>query len=68
MDSLGKVLREYLRQKRADDVREARAMAKEMRVDGMSSAQLEEMLFASGFSSDVVEEVAKDPSGSARRR
>ena len=56
MDPLGNVVRELLRRQRDDIVRTASNLADELRNEGMDRSQVEEMLFASGFESDVVAE------------
>jgi SOS response regulatory protein OraA/RecX len=57
MDQLGNVFRTYLSEVRASRLRSAQAMADELRRDGMSKTEIEEMLFANGFESEVIKEV-----------
>jgi hypothetical protein len=56
MDLLGNTVREYLRQKRADNVRTARTLADEFRKEGMTNDEVAEMLCASGYEEDVIHE------------
>lgn len=56
MDPLGNAVRDMLRRQRDDMVRTASSLAEELKSEGMTSSQVEEMLFASGFESDVVSE------------
>jgi hypothetical protein len=54
MDKFGNVVRDFLKQAHATNVRNASALAGELRKEGMSGEQVEEMLFASGFDEQTV--------------
>ena len=54
MDKFGNVVRDFLKQAHATNVRNAAALASELRTEGMSSEQIEEMLFASDFDEQTV--------------
>jgi hypothetical protein len=54
MDKLGQVFRDLARAARDSEVRSAASLAEMLRKDGLTNAQVEEMLFANGFESDVV--------------
>lgn len=57
MDPLGNVVREFLKTQHATHVRNAVALAKELRVaEKMADDQIEEMLYASGFDAAVIAE------------
>ena len=56
MDPLGNVVREFMRRQRDDIVKTASALVGELQSEGMDRSQIEEMLFASGFETDVVAE------------
>jgi len=56
MDPLGNAVRDMLRRQRDDMVRTASSLAEELKSEGMTPEQVEEMLFASGFDSGVVSE------------
>lgn len=60
MDPLGNVVRELLKQARAQRVKNATSLAGEFRKEGMTDSQIEEMLFASGFDDDVVDDAMKE--------
>lgn len=54
MDPLGKIAREFLKQAHANQVRNALALSREFRKEGMNLNQVEEMLYASGFDEEVI--------------
>ena len=57
MDPLGNVVREFLKTQHNVNVRNATALAKELRVgERMADNQIEEMLYASGFDAVVIAE------------
>ena len=60
MDLLGNVVRELLKQARAQRVKNAAALGDEFRKEGLTNSQIEEMLFASGFEDDVVDDAMKE--------
>lgn len=60
MDLIGNVFKELLRQARDQSVKNANALADELIKDGMKIAQVEEMLQASGFENDIIDEALKD--------
>lgn len=60
MDLLGNVFRELLKQARDESAKHAVRLAKELRKEGMNSSQIEEMLCASGFESDIIEEALRE--------
>lgn len=60
MDILGRVVRDYLKQVHADSVRSASALAMELRAEGMVKDQVKEMLYASGFESEVIRDVLSE--------
>jgi hypothetical protein len=54
MDKLGQVFRDLARAALEREVRSASSLAELFRKDGMTSAQIEEMLYSNGFDHDVV--------------
>jgi len=55
MDPLGNVVRDFLKQKHTENVRNAAALAQELRDEEcMNNDQIEEMLYASGFDAVVI--------------
>ena len=56
MDSLGKILKEFLKVKNENDIKTAVSIAKEMKKEGMNHEQLEEMLYNAGYDSTVIDE------------
>lgn len=54
MDLLGNVVREFMKQAHAENVRNATNLAMEFRDERMSDDQIEEMLYSSGFDARVV--------------
>lgn len=57
MDLLGKTVREFLKVRHDQDLKKANAMVVELRKEGMRKAEIEEMLYASGYDDQVVQEV-----------
>ena len=55
MDKLGQVFRDLARAAREREVRSAAALAEMLRKDGLTNAQVEEMLYANGFNGEVVD-------------
>lgn len=69
MEPLGKVVRDFLTMRHAKDVRQAYAMADSLQKEGMSTGQIEEMLFSSGFQAGVIDEAIRQlPAGGRRRK
>ena len=56
MDPLGNVIRDLLKRKHAENVRNARCLAISLKTEGMTADQIEEMLHASEFDPDVIAE------------
>jgi SOS response regulatory protein OraA/RecX len=56
MDQLGEVIRNQLKQVRANNVHNARVLAMDLRSEGMTKDQIEEMLYANGFEGDIIDE------------
>lgn len=56
MDPVGEIFREYLKQTHSNVVRNAVALGHEFKGDGMTRGQVREMLYASGFDKQTVEE------------
>lgn len=57
MDLYGNVIRDFLKQAHANNVRNAVSLGTELRQDeGMNDDQIEEMLYASGFDAIVIAE------------
>lgn len=68
MDPLGNVVRDFLKKQHADNVRNAMALASELRDEGMKDDQIEEMLYSSEFESDViVEAMSNMPKKTAKK-
>lgn len=63
MDMLGQVMRDFLKCAHDDAVRNARALAGELKAEGMTKSQIEEMLFASGFEAPIVREAMEQIPG-----
>ena len=59
MDPLGKTVRELLRAKHEKSVRGAVLLAKMFQKEGMNKGQVEEMLFASEFETEVIADAMK---------
>jgi len=57
MDPLGDVVRNFMKQAHARNVRNALSLAAELRKEeGMTDDQIEEMLYASGFEQEEISE------------
>jgi hypothetical protein len=57
MDPLGDVVRNFMKEAHARNVRNAFSLAAELRKEeGMTDSQIEEMLYASGFEQDEIGE------------
>lgn len=54
MDPLGNVVRDFLKQAHARNVKNAVSLGMEFRDEGMTRDQIEEMLYASGFEAVVI--------------
>jgi aminopeptidase N len=55
MDPLGNVVRDFMKETHARNVRNAFSLAVELRKEeGMTDGQVEEMLYASGFEQDEI--------------
>lgn len=67
MDPLGNAIRDFLKQTHAASVRNAVSLAMEFQDEGMKQDQIEEMLYSSGFESDVIAE-ALDSIPSKKRK
>jgi hypothetical protein len=69
MDKLGQVFRTLARAAREREARGAAALAELLLKDGMDAGQVEEMLYANGFSAEAVEgAVSMLPKKPATRR
>jgi hypothetical protein len=60
MDLLGRVVREYMKKAHTDNVRNATNLAMEFRDEHMNDDQIEEMLYSSGFDTNVVSEAMEN--------
>lgn len=67
MDKLGRVARDFLAMEHANNVRNAKALASELRSEGMTRGQIEEMLHASGFESSVILEALGNAIGGNKK-
>ena len=56
MDVLGNVIRDFLKEKQASMVRTAVSLAMDLKRDGMTDDQIEEMLCATGYDAPVIAE------------
>jgi thymidine phosphorylase len=56
MNPLGNIMRDFLKQAHAKQVKMARALAEEFLQEKMAMDQIEEMLYASGFEAAVIDE------------
>lgn len=55
MDILGKVARAHLKQIHENNVKQAYVLAMDFKREGMSTEEVEEMLFSAGYESPVVD-------------
>ena len=56
MDNFGNVIRNLMQDVHSRMVLNASSLASEMRREGMTRDQVEEMLYAEGFEQDIIEE------------
>ena len=56
MDVLGNVIRDFLKEKHASMVRTAVSLAMDLKRDGMTDNQIDEMLCATGYEAPVITE------------
>jgi len=60
MDPLGQTVRDFLQSYRERKVRTALTLAKDFRKQGMTSDQVEEMLYSGDFEKDIIDEVLRE--------
>lgn len=60
MDPLGRTIRDFLTRLHGDQVQTATNLALELKKEGMSRGEIEEMLYASGYESEVVNDALAD--------
>jgi hypothetical protein len=59
MDIFGNVIRECMRRAHEQEVKQAYVIAKDFKKDGLKIAEIEEMLYSSGYDQTTVEEALK---------
>lgn len=60
MDPLGKTVRDFLSRLHSDEVHTATNLAMELKKEGMNRGEIEEMLYASGYESEVVNDALEN--------
>ena len=59
MDILGSVIRECMKRAHEKEVKQAYVIAKDFKEEGLKIAEIEEMLFSSGYDEAIIQEAMR---------